>query len=176
MSPHSSFLGGRQVTNSLGSVQSALRQRDQGDVALQRGAPNAVGGSEQAPQRRGHPPEPCDNHTAWDGFSRHPGVLRLLWTSALGGLPALEGPSSPPGASSAEFAEIPSFAVSLPHSFCPSSQQGLVEKRTILKRSETKSSNEKIEKAPGTSSLVTCPAASGAQVEAQVAVQVWISV
>lgn len=138
------------------------------------GAPNAVGGSEQAPQRRGHPPEPCDNHIAWDGFSRHPGVLRLLWTSALVGLPALEGPTSLPGASSAEFAEIPTFAVSLPHSFCPPSQQGLVEKWTILKRSEKKSSNEKIKKVPGTSSLVTCPAASGAQV--QMAVQVWIYV
>lgn len=98
-------------------------------------------------------------------------MLRLLWTSALVGLPALEGPSSPPGASSAEFAEIPTFAVSLTHSFCPPSQQGLVEQWTILKRSEKKRSNEKIEKAPGTSSLVTCPAASRAQV--QVAVQVW---
>lgn len=90
-----------------------------------------------------------------------------------GGAPCLGGPLLSSGAPLAEFAEIPTFAVSLPHSFCPPSQQGLVEKRTILKRSEKKSSDEKIEKAPGTSSLVTCPSASGAQVEAQVAVQVW---
>lgn len=91
------FPGERYAINSHSSGQSAPRQRDTGDVGAPGRGPNAVGGPEQASQRRRHPTEPRDNRLAWDGFPGQPksAVDLCLGLPARRTPPLLQMPAQP---------------------------------------------------------------------------------
>lgn len=92
-----SFLGKAGSQQPRRCATSATTEGHRGRGGAKEGPLIQLRGSKPASQSGGHSAKP--------GTSILPGwhswQSRLLWTSALEGLPALEGPSSPPGTSSA---------------------------------------------------------------------------